>query len=829
MRARPWQLPVAVFLLWLLFAQSVASATRLSITTDEGLHITSGYSYLRTGDLRLIEEHPPLVKVLEAWPLLLLPDLGSPAETTGWEQGNLNRVTKFFLLRYRPFDRLLFSARVPTMLMSLLLGAFVFRWAADLLGPGAGVLALALYAFDPNIVAHSAIAATDLGAACFIFIACYFFWRYLRRPGWSSILLAGVTLGLAEAAKISALMLLPLFGALWLAQVLTRSKFIRKETPRLGPSWKSPAVLLLIAFLTFWAVFGFELRSLTFDIWKSPSLGGLKFEFPMPAASYLTSLNTVQAHLSAGRPTFLLGMNSEQGWWYYFPVAFALKTPLPTLILLIAALIGVGAQILRLWQNGERRELAWQAWRYPALLSFPLIYFVASLTQPFNIGYRHLLPMLPFTFVFIGQISNPGIALKHAKSRISNVKRHSPDVDLRSVTLSPCLLVSLSPCLLVLALVAWCAVGTAAVFPHYLAYFNELAGGPAGGYHYLVDSNLDWGQGWKELKTYMNAHGIGRIKFAQFSSNDPATYGIDYEPIAPMMGAPPVLPARFNPAPSVYVLSASSLQGVPLADINTYDTFRHRPPTARIGYALFVYDVRPVEPLPGWVASCADPAPPLEPEDIAEGFGRSDLRLVYFDCSQTFVLPGNTARGWIVLPYALAHDRSAFVARWLNQASLVYEQKQSFRLPPHSIFLTSDQAKLPGLSPLTASFGQTAELMGFQLDRSTARPGQSVELLTLWRVTGQPPEPLSIMAHLVSADGRAIGVGDGLGLATDQWQVGDVFAQRSLLQLPADAPPGTLWAQTGLYTLDGLQRLPVKVNGAVVGDSLQLAALSVTP
>jgi len=74
----------------------------------------------------------------------------------------------------------------------------------------------------------------------------------------------------------------------------------------------------------------------------------------------------------------------------------------------------------------------------------------------------------------------------------------------------------------------------------------------------------------------MDTHGITRIKFAQFSSNDPATYGIDYEPIAPMTGAPPVLPSRFNPAPGVYVLSASSLQGVPLADINTYDYFRHR-------------------------------------------------------------------------------------------------------------------------------------------------------------------------------------------------------------------------------------------------------------
>ena len=140
---------------------------------------------------------------------------------------------------------------------------------------------------------------------------------------------------------------------------------------------------------------------------------------------------------------------------------------------------------------------------------------------------------------------------------------------------------------------------------------------------YLVDSNLDWGQAWKELKAYMDAHGIARIKLAQFSSNDPATYGIDYEPIAPMAGAPPVLPSRFNPAPGVYVLSASSLQGVPLADVNTYDYFRHRdahgahrPRDVRVRRAS-----RP-SPMPGWVAQCAAPTPPLEPADIAAGFGR---------------------------------------------------------------------------------------------------------------------------------------------------------------------------------------------------------------
>ena len=825
MRARPWQLPVAVFLLWLLFVQSVASATRLSITTDEGLHITSGYSYLRTGDLRLIEEHPPLIKALEAWPLLLLPDLGSPAETTGWEQSNLNRVTKFFLLRYRPFDRLLFSARVPVMLMSLLLGAFIFRWATDLFGPNASLLALALYAFDPNIIAHSAIAATDLGAACFIFIACYFFWRYLRRPSWSSILLAGVTLGLAEAAKVSALMLLPLFGALWLAQVLTRSKFIRKETPRLGvPSWKSLAVLLLIAFLTFWAVFGFELRSLTFDIWKSLSLGGLKFELPVPAASYLIPFNTVRSHLDAGRPTFLLGTNSEQGWWYYFPVAFALKTPLPTLILLVAALIYVGARAYRLWRQGERAQLVQMIWRLTALLSFPLIYFAVALVQPFNIGYRHLLPILPFAFVFI--------------SPTSNLASRSP----RHLVTLPA-----GARLLVSALFIWYVISTIRIFPHYLAYFNELAGGPANGYRSLVDSNLDWGQTWKELKAYQDARGIVQVKLSVGGSNDPAIYDIAYEPITPMKGAPPVLPSRFNPAPGVYVLSANSYQGVGLADVNSFDWFRHRRPDAQIGYATFVYTVRPTEPTPTWVAQCAAPAALLDEAALTEGLGRADLRIVYFDCSNSWIFPQGA--GWYILPYAAAHDPAGFTGKQLVGATLVFDQRQTFDYPPFSVLLRQSPPDLTHLTvsgraapsdwlpalaesrgaPTSVSMTLSGALnfAGYTLDRESLAPGDTLTLATYWRVVAPPAQPLSILAHLLNDAGRALATGDGLGVPMEQWRAGDVIVQRHKLAIPKDAPAGPYWAQTGVYSLADGARWAIVDQGIVVGDRVLLASIRV--
>jgi hypothetical protein len=127
------------------------------------------------------------------------------------------------------------------------------------------------------------------------------------------------------------------------------------------------------------------------------------------------------------------------------------------------------------------------------------------------------------------------------------------------------------------------------------------------------------------------------------------------------------------------------------------------------------------------------------------------------------------------------------------------------------------------------TIGGIVELSGYAVDKTAARPGQSVELLTLWRVIGRPPGSLSVMAHLRAADGRAIAVGDGLGFTTEQWQAGDVFVQRHRLSVPLDAVPGPVTVQTGLYTLDNLQRLPVSENGDVVGDSLPLATIRVEP
>ncbi len=819
---------IPVGLLLLFFLLIIGSVTRTSLTIDEGLHITSGYSILRTGDYRLVEEHPPLVKFIAAWPLLLVPDLADPTGLPGWEVEvattdslRLVRVTEELVYNYEPLDRLVYASRLPIGLLALLLGAVAFRWATDGFGPQAGLLALFLLTFDPNILAHASVAATDLGAACFITIALFTFQRFLRRPTPGLWALAGVTLGLALGAKLSAILLLPAQGLLILAYgiwVARHSRFTfhllrsRALTPQrsAGPSitlqasgWRvllvlgfAYAGLLLVAALVLWALYGFEVGPV-------PELG-----LTLPAASHAIPWLRLREHMQGGHAAFLMGQVSHQGWWYYFPVALAIKTPLPILLSWLAATVAFLLGLRRPW----RHELA--------LLLFPTLYFGLSLQSSLNIGYRHLLPILPLLAVFAGRLA-------------------------RCLTGWP-------QRLLTVGLGLWLVIGTVFIRPHYLAYFNELAGGPEGGSKYLVDSNTDWGQALKDLARYQDAHSIESVFLSMFTFLDPTVYGVRYQPLTPLRGdTPAVFPSRFNPPPGVYVISTTTLQGIPLADPEMYDWFRRREPDARIGHVMFLYNVPEAAEPGSWVAQCLVPVAPLPPEVITEGFGRSDLRQAYFDCTQSWLFPnGGQSPGWYVLFRDTAMQPDAFVQSHLDRARPAYEQVQSRSVPPFVIYewasgdaTESDviqtgtvapsgwppsQAETEGktLSAPVALQGGPAWL-GYRLDSDQVQAGQTVELQTFWHVNESPAEPLSLMAHVVAPDGRAVSVGDGLGVPIEGWQAGDVIVQRHFLEIPLDTPPGTYWVQVGAYTLSDLRRLIVVSAEQPAADRILLERLKV--
>lgn len=817
-----WQWVVILAFLLAMFFQMTRAALRNSVTFDEGQHISRGYVYLTAGDLRFHQirgAHPPAMAILEAAPLLLLPNMPSPSALRGWAEADTVLFARQLLLKSPDIEKLLFAARVPVMLVAVLMAAFVFRWANDLStaspffrpGPVAGCVALGLCAFDPNIIAHGMIAANDLGMTAYSFMTLYWLWKSLRRPTLGRLIMTGFTLGLALTAKMPALLLLPISALVILIAGMThhRKDYFahvpfawRVATCPQAPSFRAGRALRLrrliglvvvatiiyaVGFLTVWAIYRFEFRQL-------PGL-----PIPIPAATHVKIILESQKHLDVGHPAFLMGQVSERGWWYYFPVAFLIKTPIPTLILLFASVaLSIRPRVIFNRQH-------WLA--ILPLVIFVGTYGVVAIFSSVNIGYRHLLPVLPCLFVLASQISN-------LKSQVGPLK-----LGVRYLIFG--------------ALALWYIVGTVALFPNYLTFFNELVGGPKNGYKYLVDSNLDWGQSLIELRAYIARNHLGRINLSATGYVNPAVYGIVYDPLPPMQNPQPVV--HFDPKPGRYYIGAHNLQiGSPI-DHDVFGWFREREPNEWIANAILVYDV-PERPAGKWVAQCAAPLAPLTPEAIAEGFGRNDLRLIEFDCQTSWVYPA-TAPGWYIVgndskPLALSQQLVLeFRTSELSQGArfTVYRQNAGPDLNGISTQITAVSGDTPTPGSALRAPVSVGPLMflGFTLDRSTVTPGQTVMLTTYWRVMQPVDRLVSLMGHLIAPDGRVIANGDGLGVPIEFWQPGDVIVQHHPLTVPRGTPPGTYLTQTGFYTLEDMQRFGVQSEGIERGDRLVLGSVEV--
>jgi 4-amino-4-deoxy-L-arabinose transferase-like glycosyltransferase len=804
---------LAVLLLGLLFAQAVTSIPHLSVTFDEDLHISTGYSVLRSGDLRLVEDHPPLLGYWMSWPLLLSPDVPDPEEVPAWTLGDRRLFVRNEIWWNIPLDSWVTPPRIMTALLTLILGAFLFRWATDWFGPRAGVFALALLAFDPNILAHGALATLDLGVACLIFATMYGFQRVLYRPSTKNLVGTGVLLGLALSAKISAAILLPLTGGLLILWGLIH--------------WRSklPGRLLIylgVALMTLWAVH-------LFDFGRPVGL-----DFSVPAPTYWRSFLRVGRHVTRGNRAYLMGETYEGGRWYYFPIAFALKTPLPALLLLGAAFLAVGRR-LRAWRLRDRGEL----WREMYLASLPLGYFLVSVFNSINLGYRHLLPVVPFVYLFVARLAVPdadswrpahqastdpemlsaGLPEKSWPRRIFyrlRVQgRRAPGRTIWSA--------------LLVLLVLWQMVGSLRIWPFQLTFFNEIAGGPRNGYRYLADSNVDWGQASKALRTYLDNHEVSDPKLSSFTFFiRPELYGVLATPLPPLAAAPAVLPRRFNPAPGTYIISASTLRGLQLVDPEMYNWFWHREPDDIIANALLVYHVPQPEPKPTWLAQCLAPVAPLSPEVITEGFGRDDLRYGFFDCGQSWLIPsGGRTAGWYVLPGEAVQRKDAFLQTQLAQNQLSFQQTIQRALPPFTIYETSGRPVTPDHPVDTPIQVGGLSFLGHTL--LNKQDSRELEVWTFWEIGELADRPASLMLHLLGPEGSPTVVGDGLGVPVDSWQEGDVIVQRHRLELPPGAPAGTYSMYTGAYWLDTLERWPVVKDGVVTGDQLSLPPVPLQP
>jgi hypothetical protein len=532
-----------------------------------------------------------------------------------------------------------------------------------------------------------------------------------------------VLLGLALAAKLTGVLLIPVLFVL--AYVYPRSG----RRP-----WAAALGLLPVAAAVVWAVYGLQLGP-----WRG---------LVVPAPAYWTSWESVLTHVSGGHQAFFLGQRSSGGWWSYFPATILLKTPLPFLALLAAALFHVA-----------RHRATWRVAAFALLPAAALL--AAAVVSRLNIGYRHILPIEPLLLVVIG-LAVPAFWTRRAGRWTVG------------------------------AAVAWAALAALWIHPHHLAYFNELIGGPARGYRYLGDSNLDWGQDLTGLAEYA-ATVDGDLYVSYGGAAEPAYYGLDQPPLAGLDGddATDFHPA--NPAPGRYAISAGHVQGL-LPEADLFDWFRRREPDGSLGYSILLYDVAAAQP-GGWIAQCLAPGPLLPAADAERLVGVAGSRHLTFDCQSAWVWPDGGAPGWYVLPPDVATSGDAsWWATALGQAAPVevYRHAANEFGPAYVVYYWS------GGDPATALGPPPAEslLPGPAALRNYAAAGN--EWRTLWQVTAATAEPLSIQAHSYE-NGGPPQVADGLGFAADQWRPGDWFIQRHVFSAPGAA------LETGLYNYVTLQ------------------------
>ncbi len=532
---------VIIFLVWLFWGLALTSLIGDSPIIDEQNHLARGYSFLSTGDPRLSIEHPPLMNTWAALPLKLVDGITLPTEQAGWQAREWYSVADhFFWLDGNPVLLMVFLGRVMIVYATLGLALVGFTFAKKLWGSTAGLLCFGALLFDPTIFAHGRYITTDLGGTLFIFLATFAVYNLLQtREKWpvKQLVLAALGIGLAFSAKLTSMVFIPVWIILSLLpfspQPIGR-RVVHLATAGIG------------ALFVVWAIFGFEFGPFLFIddsmLWLNA------YSAPMP--TFWSGIERITLISGGGRPSFLLGQHSTDGFLLYFPVALLAKTPIIVLMSFFAAVS------LLLTNFSTRRKAIW--------LMIPIaVYFAFSMTSALNIGYRHLLPILPFIYLMVvGLLSN----LKFSW---------------------------VTPVALILFIIP-----TVFYHPHQISFFNLIFGGPQNGSTVLVDSNIDWGQDLERLKLWMDENEVESINLAWFGTADPAIYNIAYTPLP---GEPrfrhlwwDVPFDRTNPPPGIYAISVTNLREMPLVpeEKTVYAYFRNLEPIAQIGYSIKIYEIK---------------------------------------------------------------------------------------------------------------------------------------------------------------------------------------------------------------------------------------------
>jgi len=550
-RGRPWGAwllhgpgpsLLLIGLMVLVFAlRLVDSAERNTLTVDEPHYIGTGLYLWHSGDYNYRDTlffHPPLAFHLASLPLLSL-DLGELPVTREIGQQLLARTDL-------PPGRIRLLSRLPFIILSCWGAFLVALFAAEAAGYGAALIATALYTNSPLILAHSTIAHSDITVSIFCLQTLYTFWRWTRRPGALRLVLCGISLGLALLSEMNSLLFLPVLVLALFASAYDLLDTRTKAKQRTGwVEWRAePALRSILRFVALLAVASFVIwlgygGSFALAPVESGRLAGMRLPWFTHAMLFDLAAN------EHGRAIFFNGQIATDGrFWYLIPLAWLLKTPVPTLILLLVSLFCLRAAL-----HDTRRAAV-------SVLLLSIVFYMAVVVAVLRVplGIRYALPIIALLHLFIA------ILLARLWKR-------------RRLPIILCLI--------------WIVAEGIWIHPHYLAYFNALAGGPAEAHELLVESNLDWGQDLGTLAEELERRGNPTIWLAYFGPEKPERHGIRSRPLR-----------GCHPVSGWVAISATYLHGLysrgnPFehSPPGCYDWLLEHEPVAQPGYSILLYHI----------------------------------------------------------------------------------------------------------------------------------------------------------------------------------------------------------------------------------------------
>ncbi len=597
----------------LLLAQAtllLAGIGRNAVTIDEVCHLPAGISYWQKGEFWCYHHNPPFVRLLYSLPAVLM---DTPIDDTHYRYEPGSRMPDclmgkdFMLLNQKNYIAIFVIARSVVVGLTLLGSVAIFHFSRILFGARGANLSLALWCFDPNVLAHGGLVTTDMGSTVIGFIATVIFWKYLRSPSPQLAVQSGVWLGFTVASKFSFVILPVIWGGLALFHYACTPKPLVNQ---LKASMSHGLIVTFVSLLTLNAVYLFE------GVGKR--LG--EFEFKSKGLTHsadgelaLSRVNRFRAsalgHIPVPLPEhFVQGFDSQlfdvdsgmyckymrgelregPGWWYYYLYCALVKTPTGILLICLSS-AGV-------WMFSRRFRLDSPT---EAFLIVPVLVFTwaISVNTGMNNHFRYLLPVYPWVAVFAGRLSQL-LETAGARSLAGRVW----------VTIGGACLLS-------------AVVGVTQVCPHYLTYFNAPAGGPLNGAYHLADSNIDWGQGLLSVQEWVDEHhDESPVSLAYFGTMFPEILGIDYK--LPPIGRLKVPYQQgvervddlsdisdaevVGPVPGIHLISANYLLGVPFPAPNgfggqssipmhAYSYFQRFKPREVLANSIFVYDLQPDE------------------------------------------------------------------------------------------------------------------------------------------------------------------------------------------------------------------------------------------